>query len=205
VPIAFWRGHAGEYSYNDDCTQQIDPITMIMRNVGANVAEHVAHHGSTNEDDPDDPALQFDVGSHQHYFSVTRCVEGVVSQASKGDDCGMSCFPPRWPNSRWHIRCNTAYDAGDPAGGSFAACTPHYDQAVACGHLVPRVFGNRWPGLDPDKSGFDAGRDYLYYLLVVQGTHTYMGKQYWQNDDRMLQCDRETWSGSDGWVNEIGD
>jgi hypothetical protein len=72
---------------------------------------------------------------------------------------------------------------------------------------VQSIFGDTWPGIDPlwEKSGFDAGRDYLHYLLVQVGGHEFLGSQNWENDDVMRQCDDETWSGSDGYVNEIGE
>jgi len=203
--VAFWRVYAGEYSYDDaNCSVKKDPITMIIRQVGETAATHVTHHGSLNEDDPVQPALALDVGNPQYYYEVTRCTEGQVSQANKGDNCGLSCFPPFTPNSRWHMRCRANGAIADPAGGTFAACTPHYDQAAGCGHVVQATFGDTWPGLNPNGSGFDAGRDYLYYLLVTVGGHQFQRVQYWGNRDKMLQCDNQTWSGSNGYVNEIG-
>lgn len=188
-----WETDGGAYSYDDECEESIDPVTMIIRFVGIAAAEHVAHHGQQ--------PLDVAVGGEQHYIQYGNCYEGPVSQGSNNGS--EPCFPQfACPQSRWHARCSEWLP--DPEFGTWASCTPHWDQAQnqLCWHFVPAQFGDRWPGLNPEGSGFDAGRDYLYHILVVEGDHEFDGAQYWGNIHRRQQCNGDM-SGSNGWVNFI--
>jgi len=201
VPKEFWMWNGGEYSYDAGCADgdRIDPVTTVIRIWGSTAAEHFAHH-------------TLDVGADtQHYRDGGGCVEGEISLATND---GNTFCPYPCAESRWHVRCNINSTA-DPWSGTWAGCTPHWDQAdgfLPCWHWVPAVFGDRWPGLNPLGSGFDAGRDYLYHLMVVEGDHLFMGSEYWGNRHEMEQCagedvppdlDDPDTTGSDGWVNYI--
>lgn len=102
----------------------------------------------------------------------------------------------------------------DPGGGTFSVCTPHWDQdgggywflgKHGCWHYVPAVFGDTWDGpggaFPSYISGFTAGQEYLYQLLVVQGGHRFLGSYYYENDQEMSQCEEVgDQTRSDGFV-----
>jgi hypothetical protein len=79
---------------------------------------------------------------------------------------------------------------------------------------VPAVFGDRWDGefgIREDISGFTAGVDYLYQVLVVDGGHRSMGFYWYGNDQEMQQCEPDhppipngsDWTSGDGYVSFI--
>ena len=196
-----WNG--GEYSYDPGCADggRIDPVTMVIRIRATDAADHFAHH-----------SLSVDGGSPQQFRDAGGCVEGEITLATNDGEqlCGEPI--PFYPcaETRWHVRCYINSTV-DPHGGTWASCTPHWDQAdgtLPCWHWVPAIFGDRWPGMDPLGSGFDAGRDYLYHLMVREGGHPFMGVEYWGNRHEMSQCAgdgaKPDTSGSTGWVNYIG-
>jgi hypothetical protein len=89
IALAFWQAYAGEYSYDDSsCSIQKDPITMIFRQSGADVAAHVSHHGSTNGNDPTDPALRSLTTTTNASVTVPSA-SGTVSQVNKDGDDGF--------------------------------------------------------------------------------------------------------------------
>jgi hypothetical protein len=219
--VLFFRNSGGDYSYNDGCTQRIDPVGLVIRRNGDDVAQHLSHHG----DEPLNENVVSEWGNEgrQHFLDaplpfppIHSCVWGEVSQADKDghDYCGLiPCAA-----SRWHVRCNIM-EGADPDGGTWAACTPHWDEkdgTEPCWHWVPAVFGDRWDGpggLEANISGFTAGVDYVYYVLVAEGPHRFMGSYWYGNDELMHQCvpndperfpgDDGDWTGGDGWVNFI--
>ncbi|MEX2227227.1 MAG: hypothetical protein WEB52_12350 [Dehalococcoidia bacterium] len=193
---AGFRAFGGEFSYNDDCTQRIDPVTMIIRYDGTNAEEHFIHHGVTVK-----------TGGLQHFRDFEACVEGEYSTAT--NDGQTNCGPLPFPcgaEARMHVRCNVVGSAPDTHGGTFASCTPHFDEAVTCRgipkHAIPDQMGDRWPGLNPTSSGFSAGRDYFHWVMVQEGGHAFIASRWWGNVHLMSQCNG-WWTGSDGYVNHI--
>lgn len=224
--IWYFEGGGGEYSYNDDCTVAIDPITVVVRRNGAATVQHVSHHGVDGAPSPTPEPLNEDATSQfwglgegkQHYWDLVTCVWGEVSQATndgRREDC-PNLFT-YCAESRWHARCNVVESLADPGGGTFSVCTPHWDQdgggyfdlfgEHGCWHYVPEVFGDTWdgPGGFPnviDASGFTAGREYLYQLLVVEGGHRSLGSYEYGNIQEMTQCNGDL-TASNGFVRFI--
>jgi hypothetical protein len=240
--ITWFKTSGGAYSYDKDddtCTQRVDPIGMVIRRTGVETADHVAHH-PPEEGQAVEPlnsnvveeGLPWDNEGRQRFLDTMvspplplppACVWGEVSQAHTDgwNWCGQFGNLYHCAASRWHVRCNVVESEADPDGGTWSVCTPHWDQEDGdnpCWHWVPAVFGDRWDGgpdigIEEDISGFTAGVDYLYTVLVTEGGHRFMGSYWYGNDEVMHQCvpddpqrfegDPGDWTGGDGWVNFI--
>lgn len=227
--VPFFIGAGGTYSSSDGlCLDAIDPLTVVIRRNGAETVEHVSHHGVSGAPPATPEPLTANalgqpwldsLEGRQHFTDLFGCVWGEVSRGTNDgrDDCGDLLIVTWCAESRWHVRCNVVESVADPAGGTFAACTPHWDQDEGgyldafgqhgCWHAVPRVFGDSWdgPGGFPNNvnaSGFTAGREYMRQLLVVQGDHRSLGVFNYGNDVEQPQCNGDL-TASDGFVEFI--
>jgi len=188
----YFEGWGGDYSYNSSCTDPIDPISTILI-VGnqPNPRQRVDDVLSAATLDDGENL----VTTRQHFREISECREGEITQATEDSY-------PNWAD-RWHVRC--AVSGMSSPYGSWAACTPHWDEITFnCGalpnHYVPRVYNHPdRPGNYPG-SGFDAARDWLWYELVVNDGHTFLGWMNYGNTDVQQQCNGEE-TQSDGKVN----
>lgn len=175
TPSSYFEENGGEYSYGTTCQNgtEIDPITTVFmtnasetniiskfRDIGMNTGPGV---GTTK----------------QNYRDNGGCVQGEISQAT--DDAFGPCVWGLCANSRWHARCNV-YSQPGPTG-TWATCTPHWDSGEgviydSCVHFVPATYdGNdNYTG-----SGFDAGRDWLWWQLVHERGQGFNGVQNYAN------------------------
>ncbi len=178
---------------SSDNGEETDPVTTVLRKGTADeIRTHLDNHAG----------LDHDAGSNQRFRDNSGCVEGEISMASAGG--AQACWKGICATDRWHIRCNIL-STPDPAGGgkNWASCTPHRDTnngAVydGCGHVVEDFIEvDGFSG-----SGFDVGKDWLWWELVHDDGHYFEGAQYWDNRLRMRQCNGDL-SGSNGWVNVI--
>jgi hypothetical protein len=190
----YWEWLGGSYSYGSGCADggEIDPVTTVFRYAGSTQEVH---------DDLVSIGLGVEAGSEQSFRDNGGCPTGEISVA---DDDGWSpCFPQVvCASDRWHVRANVV-STGDPTGGYWASATPHRDSgdgspADGCGHVVrDYVEVDGFSG-----SGFDVGKDWVWWQMVHDGGDYFEGAQYWDNRLMMSQCD-DTLSGSNGWVNVI--
>jgi hypothetical protein len=197
VPVAkeYWQWLGGMYSYNPGCAtgQQIDPVTTVLRhgNSAADVHDSLVSTG-----------LDVEAGAEQSFQDNGRCVIGEISVADDGLTklCGFPAFV--CASDRWHARANVVSSA-DPAGGYWASSTPHRDSSDGspidqCGHVIHQSIEiDGFSG-----SGFDVGKDWLWWQLVAEQGRFFEGAQYWDNIASMYQCNGEL-TGSNGWVNVI--
>lgn len=217
VPFFIGMGWSYSYD-DDLCTDTVDPITVVLRRNQAPTEWHLSHHGvdgapaptpePLNENALGQPWLESLDGRQRYRDGFLDCVWGEVSRAT--NDGRIEFCPTLFSicaESRWHARCNVVESVADPSGGTFSVCTPHWDQdgggyfdllsplfgVHGCWHYVPRVFGDTWdgPGGFPNitaASGFTAGREYMYQLLVVQGNHRPLGSYFYGNNVEQPQC-----------------
>jgi hypothetical protein len=88
----FW---GGAYSFKEDCFDPVDPITMVVRRGGANVVEHVSHHGAEPLNvDVREPQYPGGEDGRQYYEDSFVCVQGQVSQGTNDGWrlCGVTPF-----------------------------------------------------------------------------------------------------------------
>jgi hypothetical protein len=181
------------YSYGGTCRngEEIDPVTTVLRHASAANQIHDTLVGI---------GLDVEAGSNQNFRDNAGCASGEISVAD--DDGWELCGQIICASNRWHVRGNVVSTA-DPAGGFWASATPHRDSSDgspidSCGHVVlPYVEVDGFSG-----SGFDVGKDWLWYRLVHDQGHYFEGAQYWDNRLQMQQCNGD-WTGSNGWVNII--
>jgi hypothetical protein len=190
----YWMWLGGLYSYGAGCANgdEIDPVTTVFR-YASNAAQ--IHNVLS------DIGLLVDVGSEQNFRDNGGCATGEISVAD--DDGWTPCFPQVvCASSRWHVRANVVSTA-DPAGGFWAAATPHRDTgdgspADGCTHVVlPYQQIDGFSG-----SGFDVAKDWVWWQMVHERGFFFEGAQWWDNRLPMLQCN-DTLSASNGWVNVI--
>ena len=187
----YWKSHGGMYSYDAGCADggEIDPITTVFR---------YAASGQQVHDDLVDIGLGVEAGSEQDFRDNGACATGEISVA---DDDGWSfCSSPPFicSSDRWHVRSNVVGTA-DPTGGFWASATPHRDVGTSCGHLTPAYIEvDGFAG-----SGFDVGRDWVWWQMIHDRGYFFEGAQNWDNRLQMLQCDNQTLSASNGMVNII--
>lgn len=186
-----WLG--GMYSYDSDCASghEIDPVTTVFRHANSGTQIHDALVGI---------GLDVEAGSEQSFRDNAGCAVGEISVADDG--ATKLCLEGICGSDRWHVRANVVSSL-DPAGGYWASATPHRDSsdgsvADGCGHVV-----HSYIEIDGfSGSGFDVGKDFVWWNLVQNQGHYFEGAQYWDNRLLMQQCNGE-WSGSNGWTNII--
>jgi hypothetical protein len=193
VPKTYWENRGGEYSYGTNCLNggEIDPVSTVLRYSAMwEFEDHLIDHAG----------LDHDAGSNQRYRDNGACVEGELSLASAGGS--QLCWLGICATDRWHVRCNIV-STFDPAGRYWSSCTPHRDtsdRAVydGCGHVI-----REYIEIDGfSGSGFDVGRDYVWWELVHDDGHYFEGRQFWDNRLRIPKCNGED-PGLDGYVNVI--
>ncbi len=80
------------------------------------------------------------------------------------------------------------------------ATTPHYDEAVSCGHAVPGDFHHNNTGW----SGYSEARDRTTLAWLNSGHHMMIASQFWGNRDFKMQCNGDA-ARTDGYVYHIGE
>jgi hypothetical protein len=194
-PVAkeYWMWNGGMYSYGGSCAngEEIDPITTVIR-----------YHGNVAATTLDGLGMTYTTDTQQ-FRDVGNCVPGDFGQANH--DFWKLCLIVVCAQERWHARGHIN-STPDPHSGTWASLTPHWDASDgspidSCIHWVPAVYNGpeNFPG-----SGFDAGRDWLYWRLVVENGYRFEARQYWDNLAKMLQCNgNHDITGSDGYANII--
>lgn len=155
---AHFRSH--QYSFSDPgCTRITDPIGAVFYGNGdfARSRVHVQHHTGWG-------AVM--LTNTQWFYSHGAC------RAQNGENASGS-----WYETRYHIRFRQTPD-WDPVLGFTTEATPHYEQALRCGHAT---------------RSFDSARRLLADWMALGGHPTWF--EYWGNTALLIQCDgRAAWS-----------
>ncbi|MBA2568272.1 MAG: hypothetical protein H0V11_02890 [Actinobacteria bacterium] len=155
---AHFRSHL--YSFSDPaCSRISDPIGAVFYGNGdvARARAHVQHHTGWG-------GVVFT--NTQWFYSHGAC------RAENGENSNGS-----WYETRYHIRFRQTPD-WDSGLGFTTEGTPHYEEAVRCGHAT---------------RSFDAARRLLTGYMALGGHATWF--EYWGNTAILVQCDgRAAWS-----------
>jgi hypothetical protein len=220
-PPTMWETNGGAYSYEPGCNvanwnDEIDPVTTLLFAGTGVFSEQVAESwivgaleaiGLTTG--PHElfhyPGGSYDPNTLQHFVNHGACVEGEIGQA---DRLGAKWCIDEGPcaETRWHVRCNVV--SIPSAVGYWASCTPHWDAEEGyvydgCGHYVQEDFDGRDEDNHIPGSGFDAGRDWLWWHLVQVSGWDFIGYSYFDNIHQQQQCVADQQPTADGKVNLI--
>jgi hypothetical protein len=185
---ADWTLSAKYSSHNCGPGDRVDPVTVVFKGTGASipaVGKALAKHS-----DLDQPA------SREQALAVRSAPDGSWScnpeaDGSVANGCD-SC-------DRYHIRLwRLPYIK--PNNVKFTVGTPHHEVEAGCGHAV--VWGNYDPNHfnpNPNGSGFDQGRAYIYHALHDAAGSPWVDSENWGNTKASQQCNGK-WAGSNGKV-----
>lgn len=192
----------GIYSYgSSNCSDPVDPITLVVRMLGEPVS-HFIDHGlpvDVNHDTGTQYYAYVD-NPNQYFRDNAGCSRNEIDQASNNGYQLCWEIPPICTQSRWHARGhkNSLVDPQFPGLRDYAM-TPHYDEAVSCGHAVPGDFFNNGTGW----SGFDEARERTTLAWLNSGHHMMIDSQFWGNIAPRQQCN-QTVAHANGYVYHIG-
>lgn len=179
TPAAQLSGIA-PYTYStSQCWQgkEIDPINVVFTGnaTAQNVFNHAIDHGG----------WLFEDGTTQSFWQSGQCLN-MDGQAASGPSFQLP--------GRFHMRF-LSRNAGWPLG-TIAVADAHHEDVTWCGHTVDHEDDNG------GVSGFDMGRNDIHANWNAGG-HPSTGLEFWNNRNRMMQCDQRR-SSSDGFVAFIG-
>ena len=133
--------------------------------------------------------------SRDNFRDNGACVEGDITRATSPGwhYCGLGvCI-----DSRWHTRC--VVHSQPSAYGYWASCTPHWDWPACFKHEVPPIYNGTE---NYSGSGFDAGRDWLWWQLIQESGMTFVGPVSFNNTAPHTQCNGDV-TIANGRVNVI--
>lgn len=225
TPTPIWKSLIGHYSHRQagsaTCNSMhpniVDPITVVARLhwhpflpdwPGGGSEEvhwespynHLQHHGLTH--------------SHargQYFRESGGCWEGEISLADYGGPFDWEGLHTRGHRQEWaHDPYHPLRD-GEFFGATVTALTPHYDEVtldpdcdlygLPVGHYVEDDYD---PSPSHEYSGFSRARDDLAVAFVNSGHHRFVGVEFWDNRQPLMQCNGEDEPRSDGHVFHLG-
>jgi len=168
-----------------------DPINVVFTDWAypSRVSLHAEDHG---------PWTVHTNGESEKQCFIDHGGKLLPQNDSNASNDGSWYYPDRF-HMRYHVGTNANGGTDiDPQWNIYSVAAVHHEDQhfrPGCGHVIDHNDDN------DGVSGFDMGRNNIYekWVAAPGSHHQRVAVQYWDNIDRMLQCDgRESWS--DGWV-----